>query len=86
MNPAFLNSHDPADKPHIQPKPDMDPEIFALLVQICPAGLYWRDENGIHYDYTHCLECGVCRIIAGEENFIIWNYPPDGKGVDYGKD
>lgn len=83
MNPAKMNKYDPAPDAHIQPREQIDPEIFALLMRLCPAGLYWEDENGQHYDYLNCLECGVCRIVAGEENFKKWNFPDGGHGVDY---
>lgn len=83
MKRYSINKIDAADKAHIQMRDDIDPEIFATLMQICPAQLYWRDADGMHYDYTGCLECGVCRIIAGEGAFLKWDFPANGKGVDY---
>lgn len=77
------NRIDQAPGGHIRLRDDIAPAVFDLLVQMCPAGLYWRDEDGFHYDSGGCLECGVCRSIAGEENFLEWNFPEGGKGVDY---
>lgn len=85
MSVAY-NSMEPEQEPHIRLNENIDPETFALLERMCPAQLYWQDENGMHYDYTGCLECGVCRIIGGEEAFILWRYPAGGKGVDYSND
>lgn len=83
MRPAQYNRYDTANEPHIVLNEAIDPEVFALLMQICPAGLYWQDEDGQHYNYKGCVECGACRIIAGEKSFEIWNFPSGGKGIDY---
>ena len=85
MKHTEVNKYDLGQEAHIVPLDHIDPEIFAKLVLLCPAGLYWVDEKGQHYNYTHCLECGVCRIIAGEENFKKWDFPANGKGIDYSK-
>lgn len=69
---------------HIVLTRQIDPDIFDKLVQLCPAGLYWRDEKGCHYDYTGCLECGACRIIGNDLIFSTWNLPRGAYGVDYG--
>lgn len=83
MNPDNINKFDSAQEAHIKIIENIDPETFALLEQMCPAGLYWHDEKGQHYNYLECLECGACRVIAGDDNFIQWNFPANGKGVDY---
>lgn len=83
MKSTQLNNYDHGQEAHIQPLPEIPPEIFKRLIQFCPAGLYWQDEDGQHYDPANCLECGTCRVIAGEENFKAWNFPDGGKGVDY---
>lgn len=83
MNSTQYNKFDSDDIPHIQLNENIDPEIFAMLMQICPAGLYWQDENGMHYNYTGCLECGACRIISRDGVFKVWQLPAGGKGVDY---
>lgn len=88
MNPVTKgkNHFYPDKKAHIEVNPDIDPEIFDLLTQVCPAGLYWRDENGFHHDYIGCLECGACRIIGDDVAFRQWTYPEGGTGVDFSRD
>lgn len=80
----IVNSYlvDP-EEAHIVLNTQIDPEIFALLQQICPAGLYWQDEHGQHYDYTGCLECGACRIIGDTGTFAVWHFPRGSFGIDY---
>lgn len=75
----------PDETSHIEINPDIDPGIFDLLVQVCPAGLFWRDENGLRHEYAGCLECGACIIVADDAAFKKWGYPAGGKGVDYSK-
>ena len=29
---------------------------------------YKKDENGYHFDYAGCLECGTCRALCGNTN------------------
>lgn len=77
------NYIEPASEPHIIPRENMYPATFAILIQICPMGLYWQDENDQHYDYSNCIECGACRIVADADSFRQWNFPDGGMGVDY---
>lgn len=77
----FINA-DPAHA-HILLKEHPDPELFALLEQVCPAGLYWHDNAGYHYNYGGCLECGACRILGNENVYLVWNYPNPPYGVNY---
>lgn len=84
MNSISKNHFDPDENAHIELDPEIDSEIFDLLTQVCPAGLYWRDESGYHHEYIGCLECGACRIVADDKAFKKWEYPEGAKGVDYG--
>ena len=50
---------------HIELADNIDANEFYKLEIACPAGLYRKDENGFHFDYAGCLECGTCRAICG---------------------
>ncbi len=59
-------------------------QLFALLERACPAGLYKRDEKGnIQFDCAGCLECGTCRVIAGDAVLEKWEYPQGAMGIEY---
>jgi ferredoxin-like protein FixX len=61
-----------------------DPEEFAKLVRICPAGLYKLDAAGTpSFDYAGCLECGSCRIVCGDTIIASWQNPGPTMGVEY---
>lgn len=69
---------------HIVLKPNPDPEIFALLERACPANLYKRDDSGaFHFDYAGCLECGTCRVLAGDTILEKWEFPNGTMGIEY---
>lgn len=74
------------ENPHIVIKEFPDPEVFAHLEKVCPAELYWHDDQGYHYDYKGCLECGSCAVIGNELVFMSWNYPRGSYGIDYSSD
>lgn len=69
---------------HIQLVSHPDPEAFAHLVRVCPAGLYTLSETGEQgFDYAGCLECGTCRIAASGSVVARWAYPQPTMGVEY---
>ena len=41
------------------------------------------DENGYHFDYAGCLECGTCRALCGNTIIKKWEYPNGTFGVEY---
>lgn len=58
-------------------------EALSRAIQVCPAGLYSKDDGGIyHVSEDGCLECGSCRIACGEE-ILDWNFPDGGVGVQF---
>ncbi len=58
-------------------------ELGALLVRVCPAGVYRLDEVGaLVADHPRCLECGACRAVAPPDG-LEWRYPRGGFGVSY---
>lgn len=83
MKSSRYNHIDVHQKPHIVIRKDADPELFFLIERACPAALYSHDENGFHYDYSGCLECGACFLIGGDAVFATWEYPAGGFGVHY---
>lgn len=68
---------------HIELVDDIDMRKFVLLETACPANLYKRDENGVHFDYAGCLECGTCRVLCGDSILKKWVYPQGGFGIEY---
>lgn len=61
-----------------------DQAVFDLLIKVCPAGLYRRDESGAcQYDYAGCLECGACRLLGYGTALEKWEYPQGSMGVEY---
>lgn len=68
---------------HIELVDNPDPKEFAKLEIACPAGLYKKDENGFHFDYAGCLECGTCRILCGKTILKKWEYPNGTFGVEF---
>ena len=71
-------------KAHITLVDNPDPREFAKLEKACPAGLYKRDDNGgFRFDYAGCLECGTCRIVAGNTVLSKWEYPQGTMGVEF---
>jgi ferredoxin-like protein FixX len=70
--------------PHIKLVLDPAPAEFGKLVRVCPAALYQVDQSGAQtFDYAGCLECGTCRIVAGDTIIQSWNYPGPTMGVEY---
>lgn len=54
------------------------------LVNCCPAGLYTLQEDGsLAFDFAGCLECGTCRVVAGQTIVKEWKYPRNTKGVEF---
>lgn len=69
---------------HIEMVDDPDDAQFDILVRVCPAALYKRDESGAKsFDYAGCLECGTCRIACGGTIIRKWEYPQPTMGVEY---
>lgn len=68
---------------HIELIDNPDPTEFKKLEIACPAGLYKKDENGFHFDYAGCLECGTCRILCGKTILKKWEYPNGTFGVEF---
>jgi ferredoxin like protein len=76
------NCYHPAGSSHIVLSPLLSEEQILLLEKICPAGLFQRDANGqITVHFQGCLECGCCRLLAGESTIAGWRYPPSGAGL-----
>jgi ferredoxin-like protein FixX len=76
------NCYHPADDAHIQLRQSLNDEQIALLEKICPAGLFQRDATGrLQVHFEGCLECGCCRLVAGENALMQWRYPPSGSGI-----
>jgi ferredoxin-like protein FixX len=72
------------DTAHIVLAPDPAGSEFDKLAIACPAGLYRRGAGGgPRFDYAGCLECGTCRILAGDTIIERWQYPGPGMGVRY---
>ena len=70
--------------PHIELVDSPDLETFLQLVRACPAGLYRVDEDGTtRADFAGCLECGTCRILAGDSIIARWTYPGPTMGIEY---
>ena len=53
------------------------------VVRVCPAALYKKDGDGVRFDYLGCLECGTCRIVAGNTVLSKWEYPQGTMGVEF---
>ncbi len=52
-------------------------------IQVCPAGLYSKDAEGIyHVNEDGCLECGSCKIACGND-VLSWHFPDGGTGVQF---
>lgn len=71
--------------PHIivleRPRNQRDME---KLIKGCPAGLYRLNEDGtVRFDYAGCLECGACRVLAGDTVIASWNHPQGTMGVEF---
>lgn len=49
-------------------------------LHVCPADLYSEVDGEIKINYEGCLECGTCRIVC---EYIEWDYPEGGFGVQY---
>lgn len=72
------------EHPHITLVEAPDPERFAELVRVCPAGLYKLGAAGEQtFDHAGCLECGTCRIAAAGSVVASWEYPQPTMGVEY---
>ena len=79
-----LNVFKPSRDPHIRIKPGMEKDMrLEKAVQICPAGLYSKNDAGeVALTIDGCLECGTCRVACGTE-VLEWNYPEGGTGVQF---
>lgn len=76
------NCYHPANASHIVLCSPVTEEQCALLEKVCPAGLFQRDASGrLTVHFQGCLECGCCRLIAGEQAIAKWRYPPSGAGI-----
>lgn len=76
------NCYHPAKTSHIAVQESLSDEQCALLEKICPAGLFKRDANGrVNVHFQGCLECGCCRLIAGQDLLSDWQYPSSGAGI-----
>ena len=76
------------ETPHIELAEDDGSEAyneeFLKLVRVCPAALYKIDGDGAKsFDYAGCLECGTCRIVAGNTVLSKWEYPQGTMGVEF---
>lgn len=70
--------------PHIELVDSPAKQAFLVLVRACPAGLYKIDDSGAQRaDFAGCLECGTCRILAGDGIVASWRYPGPTMGVEY---
>lgn len=80
-----LNHYDVDEgNPHIVVAENCASEEFLKLVRVCPAGLYRLEEDGkTLFDYAGCLECGTCRIVAGNTIIERWENPQPGMGIQY---
>lgn len=56
---------------------------FRKLVIVCPAAAYRVDDNGnMNFEVAACLECGTCRVVAGETILEKWRMPvPTAEGA-----
>lgn len=76
------NGYHPASASHITLREALSDDQCALLEKICPAGLFQRDASGrVTVHFQGCLECGCCRLLAGDEAIEKWRYPASGKGI-----
>lgn len=72
------------EHPHIVVKADADKQALELLVKVCPAGLYKKQDDGsVRFDYAGCLECGTCRILGLGSVLEQWEYPRGTFGVEF---
>ncbi|MDX6041729.1 ferredoxin family protein [Scandinavium lactucae] len=76
------NCYHPADTNHIVLQASLSEQQRVLLEKICPAGLFSRDAAGrVNVHFQGCLECGCCRLVAGDTTLKAWRYPPTGAGI-----
>lgn len=72
------------DHPHIVIDENCaDEKLLIRLTQACPAGLYRMEEGKLVFSHEGCLECGTCRVLAGNRALKTWTYPVNGKGVEF---
>lgn len=72
-------------EPHIQVHQDLARRTGtgALLVRICPAGVYREQADGtIGVEHAACLECGACLAVAAP-GALTWHHPRGGFGIAY---
>ena len=70
--------------PHIAVNPEWtDETLIKRLVMACPAGLYRYEEGRLIFSHEGCLECGTCRVLAGNKAVKSWQYPQGGMGVEF---
>ncbi len=61
-----------------------DKELMERVVMACPAKAYNIDEQGVmRFSHEGCLECGTCRVLAGDKLLKSWNHPMGGMGVAF---
>lgn len=61
-----------------------DQEMIKRVILACPAKLYQQDDSGkLSFNYEGCLECGTCRVLAGNSVLKRWNHPMGGMGVEF---
>lgn len=76
-NPHIVLKKDGQDTPEYRKE-------FEKLVISCPVQLFQIDHDGSYrFDYTKCIECGVCRILCGETIIEKWEYPKGAFGIEY---
>jgi ferredoxin like protein len=54
----------------------------AMLIAVCPAGVYSEQDGSIVVDHAACLECGTCLAVAAP-GALTWHYPRGGFGVSF---
>ncbi len=86
VTPSALarNAWRPATSSHIIPVAHPDAKQMALLIHVCPAGLFRQTADGmLEVDFHGCLECGSCRLLCQPEVLERWGYPASGFGIIY---
>lgn len=54
----------------------------AVIIAVCPAGVYSEKDGQILTDHAACLECGTCLAVAAP-GALTWRYPRGGFGVSF---
>ena len=91
MNPMTVNERlavDRFDVDEDEPHIVVDQEVCrstgtgAVLIAVCPAGVYSRRGDEILVEHAACLECGTCLAVAAP-GALTWWYPRGGFGVSF---